>query len=172
MKSIFIFLLTFSLILGNTEENKIEIIEQPFLSELGIGEYEENKLIEKKLNSQKEELETIKDRIQEINTALKLSQERFYLLDKIIEDKNILIDELEEKIENFNIKIIEIESSKSNEITKLEEKIYPEIYKMIIMILAIFLVLFLILLSLIIYQNNKYKKSIEEWKEILELKKF
>ncbi|MGL5049679.1 MAG: hypothetical protein ACRC6A_03050 [Fusobacteriaceae bacterium] len=171
VKIILIFLLNVLIITAETEDVILSNVEQPFLSELGIQEFETNEKINYRIDIQEKEIESLKAKYEEIQPILKLNETRFEILDKVIADKNVLLDELNEKVENFKIELIKIQKESDNEKKELEQDFYLKIYKILGLIAGVVSIIFLILFSIIIYQNSKYKKSIEEWKEIIELNK-
>lgn len=113
--------------------------------------------------SPEEDIKELKSLIIELQNKNETNEKRFEVLDKVIADKNQLIDELDEKVKKMEI--LTEEKDKLNPAGELRE----EMLKYAVIFAGIIALLFFIITVTIFYQNGKTRKMIEEWKEMSEL---
>lgn len=106
------------------------------------------------------------DEILKLRTENVMIQKRMDVMDKVIQDKNQLADELNNKVEILTLKIQEIE--KKNEIgnKNVADVLKENILKIAIASALLILLLFMIVIGIIFAQNGKNRKMIEDWKDL------
>lgn len=113
--------------------------------------------------SPEEDIKELRSLIIELQNKNETNEKRFEVLDKVIADKNQLIDELDEKVKKMEI--LNEEKDKLNPAGELKE----EMIKYATIFAGIIAFLFFIITSILFYQNGKTRKMLEEWKEMSEL---
>ncbi len=156
---------------------KVELIEveQPVLETIGIRALEEKltyqdlKLtyqdLAKEILSLKSKIETYKSKIEIYDSKFLINETRFGVLDKVIQDNNQLVDEMEAKLD---VIIKKINSENSEEIIRMKsvEKI---VYRIVAIMIIVFFILLVMIIGTGLTVERKNRKKIEEWREILEL---
>lgn len=147
------------------DSSKIELeeIEQPLLEVIGIKELEK-KMIYKELEK---EILRLKAKVENYEAKFIINETRFMILDKVIQDKNQLVDEMDAKLDII-IKKRNVENSEEILKMKLLEK---TVYRIVAIMVVVFLMLVILILGLGVAVERKNRKKIEEWKEIIELDK-
>ncbi|MGL5963658.1 MAG: hypothetical protein ACRC0F_06495 [Cetobacterium sp.] len=158
-----ILLLLFSSYIYGEELNEEYVIEQPPLQELSVltiqDEIKSNEIIL-----------SMNGEIINLKLDLVVAQKRMDLMDKVIEDKNKLTDELENEVEILQIKMKEYQEREKANKNGFEKDIVKKIYQIGAIIALMIIFLFIVCISLLILKASKNRKILEDWKDILELK--
>lgn len=113
--------------------------------------------------------EDISRKILELETNTVIYKEKIEQLEKNLQEKNQMVEELNNKVEKLIIITNTLDDTTKSFTTKTLIHINEKIYKTGILIITILAGITLILGSLVLLQTNKNKKMIEEWKEFFEL---
>ena len=113
--------------------------------------------------------EDISRKILELETNSVIYKEKIEQLEKNLQEKNQMVEELSNKVEKLIIITNALDDTTKSFTTKTLTHINEKIYKTGILIITILAGITLILGSLVLLQTNKNKKMIEEWKEFFEL---
>ena len=152
----------------NAEKNnktieKVELIEveQPVLETIGI------RALEEKLTYQdlEKEILSLKSKIEIYESKFLMNETRFGILDKVIQDNNQLVDEMEAKLD---VIIKKINSENSEEIIRMKS-VEKTVYRIVAIMIIIFFILLVLIIGIGVTVERKNRKKIEEWREILEL---
>ncbi|MGL4403124.1 MAG: coiled-coil domain-containing protein [Fusobacteriaceae bacterium] len=155
-------LLLFSMCIYGEGLNEEFSIEQPPLEELSLL------TIRDEIKSS-EVIIVMNNEIKKLKLELTVAQKRMDIIDKVIVDKNQLIDELENKVERLNTQIKESQEEEKNNKNGFEKNTIKKIYQIGAVITLLIVFIFIISLSLLVLQGTKNKKMLEEWKDIFEL---
>ncbi|MGL5122621.1 MAG: hypothetical protein ACRC6K_00425 [Fusobacteriaceae bacterium] len=156
--ALLVFIFSFSNEVENINEiegtNKSELIllETPVLEEINLTEL----ALEQEINLLKGNILIINQKLEELN--------------KDLLEKNIKIDKLENKLENLLLVINTLESKIKDNKSEITTSIYEKIYRYGVIFIAVIICGLLILVSMIVFQNSKNRKKMEEWSELIELK--
>lgn len=134
-------------------------IEQPLLEEVSTmnikNEIKSNEIIIGIVNE-----------INKLRTENIMIQKKIDIMDKVIQDKNQLADELENKVE-----ILALQLKKIEENNKIGEKNFGTLLNEGIIKIAaaaglLILLLFIIVIGIIFSQNGKNRKMLEDWRDL------
>ncbi|MGL6064496.1 MAG: hypothetical protein ACRC0S_05380 [Fusobacteriaceae bacterium] len=134
-------------------ENEVNLLEVPVLEEINITEL----ALEQEVNLLKGNLLIINQKLEELN--------------KNLLEKNIKIDNLENKLENLYLGVNSLENQIKINKLEITTSIYEKLYRYGVIFISLVICGLLILVSMIVFQNNKNRKKIEEWSELIELRK-
>ena len=142
---------------------KVELIEveQPVLETIGI------RALEEKLTYQdlEKEILSLKSKIEIYESKFLMNETRFGILDKVIQDNNQLVDEMEAKLD---VIIKKINSENSEEIIRMKS-VEKTVYRIVAIMIIIFFILLVLIIGVGFTVERKNRKKIEEWREIVEL---
>ena len=145
------------------EVKKVELIEveQPVLETIGI------RALEEKLTYQdlEKEILSLKSKIEIYESKFLMNETRFGILDKVIQDNNQLVDEMEAKLD---VIIKKINSENSEEIIRMKS-VEKTVYRIVAIMIIIFFILLVLIIGVGFTVERKNRKKIEEWREIVEL---
>ncbi len=145
------------------EVEKVELIEveQPVLETIGI------RALEEKLTYQdlEKEILSLKSKIEIYESKFLMNETRFGILDKVIQDNNQLVDEMEAKLD---VIIKKINSENSEEIIRMKS-VEKTVYRIVAIMIIIFFILLVLIIGVGLTVERKNRKKIEEWREIVEL---
>lgn len=134
-------------------------IDQPMLEEMSTmnvkNEIKNNEIIIGMANE-----------ILKLRTENVMIQKRMDVMDKIIQDKNQLADELNNKVEILTLKIQEIEQKNEVGNKNFVDVLKDNILKIAIASALLIMLLFMIVIGIIFAQNGKNRKMIEDWKDL------
>ena len=94
-----------------------------------------------------------------------MNETRFGILDKVIQDNNQLVDEMEAKLD---VIIKKINSENSEEIIRMKS-VEKTVYRIVAIMIIIFFILLVLIIGVGFTVERKNRKKIEEWREIVEL---
>lgn len=108
-------------------------------------------------------------KISELETKSFFDGERIVKLEKILQEKEQQISELENKVEGLATRTKVLEEKNESLNKNPLENITDEMYKIGLLIAAVLLGITIILIGAAMFQSSKNKKMIEEWKEFFEM---
>ncbi len=143
---------SFSNEIEKSNEKELELLEKPVLEEINLTDL----AFEEEVNLLKGNLVIINQKLEELN--------------KNLLEKNIKIDNLENKIENLSLLVNNLENKMKDNKSEVTTNITERIYRYGVIFISMMICIVLSLISMIVYQNSKNRKKMEEWRELLELK--
>lgn len=114
-------------------------------------------------------LPEVNKKISELETKSILDGEKLVKMEQLLQEKTQQVENLENKVENLIFVVNTLDEKNKNFTSETISNINGKIYKSLLLIFSILIGVTIILIGIIMLQNNKNKKIIEECQEFFQM---
>lgn len=114
-------------------------------------------------------LPEVNKKISELETKSILDGEKLLKMEQLLQEKTQQVENLENKVENLILVVNTLDEKNKNFTSETISNINEKIYKSLLLIFSILIGVTVILIGIIMLQNNKNKKIIEECQEFFQM---